>query len=38
MNIKEFAMRREIQILLAFGIVSIGGYYFWLKRQKDALK
>jgi hypothetical protein len=38
MNIQELARRREVQILVAFGVVSIAGYYFWLKKQKDALK
>ena len=38
MNIAEFARKREVQILAVFGAVVIGGYYFWLKRQKDQLK
>jgi hypothetical protein len=38
MNITEFARRREVQILVAFGVLTIGGYYFWLKKQKDQLR
>ena len=38
MNIPEFARRREVQILVLFGVVTIGGYYFWLKKKKDQLR
>ena len=38
MNIPEFARRREVQILTLFGVLTIGGYYLWLKKQKDQLR
>jgi hypothetical protein len=37
MNIQELARRREVQILAAFGVVTLTAYYFWLKKQKEGL-
>ena len=34
---KEFARRTEIQVLAAFVLLTVGGYYFWLKKQKEDL-
>ena len=32
-KIKELALRREIQVLVVFGILVTGGYYLWLKNK-----
>lgn len=37
MQINEFARRTEIQVLAAFVVLTVGGYYFWLKKQKEQL-
>jgi len=34
-KIKELALRREIQVLVIFGVLTSVGYYIWLKKKKD---
>lgn len=34
MKLKELALRREIQVLVVFGIAASVGYYYWLKKKK----
>jgi len=38
MNIPELARRREVQILFGFGVVLVGGYYLWLKNEKNKIR
>ena len=38
MNIQDFAHKRAVQAVVAFGVIATAGYYFWLKKQKSALK
>jgi hypothetical protein len=38
MNIPELAKRREVQILVVFGVVAIGSYYLWLRNEKNKIK
>jgi hypothetical protein len=33
---KEFALRKEVQVLLVFGVAVSVGYYFWLKKKKEV--
>jgi hypothetical protein len=34
-KIKNLALRREVQILLAFGIVTAVSYYIYLKNKSE---
>ena len=34
MNFKELALRREVKVLVVFGIAASIGYYYWLKKKK----
>jgi hypothetical protein len=38
MSIQDLARKRSVQVLVGFGVVTIAGYYFWLKKQKDAVQ
>ena len=34
-KIKQFAFRREVIVLLTFGVAVTAGYYFYLKNKKS---
>lgn len=34
-RLKVIALRREIQLLFAFGVIAGVGYYMYLKNKKD---
>lgn len=34
-KLKAFALNRQIQILVVFGVLAGIGYYVYLKRRKD---
>jgi len=39
MGIQEIARRREVQVLVAFGLILGASYYFFLaKKKKDSQK
>jgi hypothetical protein len=34
MKLTELALRREVKVLVVFGIAASIGYYYWLKKKK----
>jgi hypothetical protein len=37
MNIQETARKTEVKVLLVFGVLTLTGYYMWLKKRKDSV-
>jgi len=31
----ELGLRKEVKVLLVFGVLASVGYYFWLKKKKE---
>ena len=31
----QLGLRREVKVLIVFGIVASVGYYYWLKKKKE---
>jgi hypothetical protein len=36
-KLKNLALRREVQIIFVFGVITAASYYIYLKNRKDEL-